>query len=91
MRSSIFSYLLVAGLVVLLCSAVFEPQPQKVQGKIYSLNKSLGGGGFIPPAAVIIPKTNALVDYLPYIGALSAGIGIAEKLAKLIGWFRRKS
>ena len=85
MKSKIFNYFIVAGLAIMLCSAILEPQAQKIQGKMYSLDKSLGSGGFIPHGAAV-PHTNSFGDYLPYIGGVSAGVGIGEKLIRMIRW-----
>lgn len=85
MRSKIFSYLLVAGLTVLVCSAVLEPPPRMSPGSIFEVPL---GGGFKSGS---IPQGNFFATYMPWIGLVSAMVGIGEKAFRLIDWLVKKN
>ena len=90
MLSKIFTIILIAGISIMVVSLYTQPSIDMAK---YELNKSLSipmiPGGTAAPLAAIPSKTFA--DYLPYIGGVSAAVGLAEKLVKLFKWlFYRK-
>jgi hypothetical protein len=80
MFSKIFTIFLVAGISILAVSLYLQPTEGTVSYDALLKSQKL-------TAHVAVIPSKPFADYLPYIGGISAAVGLGEKFLKFFMWF----